>query len=140
MKHKEISHEFVEHIPEVLSDGVIYISMMYATAIHKCCCGCGNEVVTPLSPVGWSLIFDGDSISLQPSIGNWNFPCRSHYWITRNQVRSAPPWSERKIEAGRARERAEKETYFHGVDTDANAGAEIDSATPPKRRDAAEEE
>jgi len=95
--------------------------MKYATAIHRCCCGCGNEVVTPLSPVGWFLTFDGDSISLDPSIGNWNFPCRSHYWITRNKVRSASPWSERKIEASRAREHAAKVKYFHEVDMNVDA-------------------
>jgi Family of unknown function (DUF6527) len=115
LKHNEIAFEFIENIPENLQDGMLYISTKYATAIHKCCCGCGNEVVTPLSPVQWSLVFDGDSISLEPSIGNWNFACRSHYWITRNKVRTARAWSEKKIEAGRARERAVKEIYYQGV-------------------------
>src|SRR5438309_3859317 len=111
-----IVHEFVESIPNRsdLKERTVYVSIPYATAIHKCCCGCGNEVVTPLSPVQWALVFDGDSISLEPSIGNWNFACRSHYWITRNKVRTAPAWSKKKIEAGRARERAEKEIYYQG--------------------------
>jgi len=115
LKHNAVAFEFVENIPESLQDGILYISTRYATAIHKCCCGCGNEVVTPLSPVQWSLVFDGDSISLEPSIGNWNFACRSHYWITRNQVRTAPAWSEKKIAAGRAHERAEKGAYYQGI-------------------------
>ncbi len=122
MKHKSIAFEFVEHVPENMKDGVLYISTKYATAIHKCCCGCGSEVVTPLSPVGWSLTFDGDSVSLEPSIGNWNFPCRSHYWITRNKVRSAPQWSERKIEAGRATERAAMQKYFSPEGADEQKG------------------
>ena len=53
-----LRHEFVEFIPDKLVDGVIYVSIPYATVAHKCCCGCGMEVVTPLSPTDWELIFD----------------------------------------------------------------------------------
>jgi len=59
---------------------------MFGTVVHKCCCGCGNEVVTPLSQTDWQLSFDGESISLYPSIGNRNFKCKSHYWIKNNNV------------------------------------------------------
>ena len=31
-------------------------------------------------------MFDGRTISLNPSIGNWSYPCRSHYWIKGNRV------------------------------------------------------
>ncbi|HLJ87612.1 MAG TPA: DUF6527 family protein [Candidatus Angelobacter sp.] len=112
LRHKELAFEFVENVPENLNEGVLYISTKYASAIHKCCCGCGNEVVTSLSPVGWSLIFDGDTVSLEPSIGNWNFACRSHYWISRNKVRPAAAWPESRIEAGRAREQTALKRYF----------------------------
>jgi hypothetical protein len=81
-----VKHEFVEQIPERLNDGVLYVSMSFGTVVHKCACGCGSEVVTPLSPTDWKLTFDGESISLHPSIGNWSFACRSHYWITNGQV------------------------------------------------------
>lgn len=83
---KTLTHKFVENVPDILEDHVLYISVLYETAIHKCCCGCGSEVVTPLSPAGWSLIFDGETVSLKPSIGNWNFECNSHYWIKNNKV------------------------------------------------------
>ncbi len=88
----KLMHKFVTTIPphDQLEDGVIYISMDFSTAIHKCACGCCNEVVTPFAPNGWKLIFDGKTVSLSPSIGNWSFPCQSHYWIRRNQVRWAP--------------------------------------------------
>lgn len=80
-------HRFVDQIPEDLENGVVYVSIPFSTVIHKCCCGCGHEVVTPLSSkTGWQLTFDGESISLHPSIGNRALPCRSHYWIDRNQV------------------------------------------------------
>jgi hypothetical protein len=50
-----MQHKFVEFIPDELDTGVLYISTTYATVVHKCCCGCGNEVVTPLTPNDWQL-------------------------------------------------------------------------------------
>ena len=79
---------FVDMVPDVdLMEGdVLYVSMPYATAIHKCACGCGSETVTPLAPDEWSLIYDGETISLTPSIGNQRLECGSHYWIRQNKV------------------------------------------------------
>ncbi len=94
MKNIKFRYEFVEFIPRNLEESVLYISIAYGTANHKCACGCGNEVVTPLSKRGWSLTYDGDSVSLYPSIGNWNLPCKSHYWITENYVRWSTSWRE----------------------------------------------
>jgi hypothetical protein len=45
---KEITFQFVGYIPDKIEEGVLYVSIQYCTAIHKCVCGCGNEVVTPL--------------------------------------------------------------------------------------------
>jgi hypothetical protein len=94
-------HKFVKSVPDTLESGVIYVSVEYATVIHKCCCGCGNEVVTPLSPTDWKLTFDGKSISLYPSIGNWSFKCQSHYWIKNNKVEWSPKWDKIEIVANR---------------------------------------
>jgi hypothetical protein len=96
-----LTPQFIELVPPELDEGVLYVSMVYGCAIHKCCCGCGEKVVTPLSPTDWKLTFDGESISLHPSIGNWSFPCRSHYWIQENQVRWAEQMSDEQIKAGR---------------------------------------
>src|SRR5688572_12008813 len=92
----KLSHRFVKSVPEQLEEGVLYVSIEYATAIHRCCCGCGNEVVTPLSPKDWKLTFDGESVSLSPSIGNWSFKCRSHYWIARNRIRWVPNYGKQR--------------------------------------------
>ena len=108
----KLTHEFVEFIPTDLRDGVLYVSVAYATATHRCCCGCGREVVTPLTPTDWKLIFDGETISLDPSIGNWSFPCQSHYWIRREKVQWAPSWSREEVDVGRARDRAAKNRQF----------------------------
>lgn len=108
----KLKHKFVTTIPEVIEDGVLYISIKYSTAIHKCCCGCGSEVVTPLSPTGWQLIFNGETVSLSPSIGNWSLPCQSHYWITDNEVKWAPKWSKERIELVRYRDGKDTKKHY----------------------------
>lgn len=100
--------EFVEYIPDELQEDTLYVSIPYTTAAHKCACGCREEVVTPLSPTGWQLIFDGETVSLDPSIGNWSLPCESHYWIRRNRAQWATHWGRSRIEASRQARRAER--------------------------------
>lgn len=112
MKITELSHQFVEYIPETVQDRTLYVSVKFATVVHKCCCGCGKEVVTPLSPTDWKLTYDGKTLSLSPSIGNWGFDCRSHYWIRGNRVIWAPRWSQDRIAAGRAYDMSTKEDYY----------------------------
>lgn len=104
--------EFVRSIPNRLAEHTLYVSMEYATVAHKCFCGCGQEVVTPLTPTDWKLTYDGVSVSLHPSIGNWNFPCRSHYWIVKSKVRWAGDMSQEKIDGVRAQDRRAKAGYF----------------------------
>jgi hypothetical protein len=110
-----IGFEFVDYIPEELKERVLYISRKYETAVHKCFCGCGREVVTPLSSTGWKLTFDGKSVSLYPSIGSWSLPCQSHYFITKNRVEWAPRWSREQIEAGRAQEALVREQHYERI-------------------------
>lgn len=105
-------HEFVEHIPDHLEDGKLYVSISFATAAHKCFCGCGSEIITPISPRDWELTFDGETVSLEPSIGNWSLPCKSHYWITRNRVVWARRWSQKEIDGARAEDRLTKRAYY----------------------------
>jgi hypothetical protein len=109
---KMLRHKFVEFIPDSIENGTLYISIDYCTAIHKCVCGCGNEVVTPLSPTDWKMIFNGKSVSLYPSIGNWNFKCQSHYWIKENRIEHAGSWSNKNIQNGRARDAETKQEYY----------------------------
>lgn len=112
MKTSEIDFRFVDAIPEKVEQGTLYISIEFATAVHRCCCGCGQEVVTPLSPTDWALTFDGEAVSLSPSIGSWSFPCRSHYWIRRNMISWAGDWTSEQIAAGRANDRTSKRGYY----------------------------
>jgi hypothetical protein len=105
----EFSHEFTDQIPEALTDGTLYVSMRFGLAIHLCACGCGNQTVTPIAPDEFKLIFDGETITLHPSIGNWNFPCESHYLICKDQVIWVNHWTTDQATAFGARDR-----YFKG--------------------------
>lgn len=106
-----IRHEFVEAMPEQLDEGVLYVSIGRRLALHRCLCGCGQEVATPLAPREWRLWFDGETVSLFPSVGVWGMPCQSHYWIRRDRVLWEKGMSKEKIERLRRREREEIEGY-----------------------------
>lgn len=103
-------------MPERLEPGVLYVSMEYATSAHSCCCGCGEEVVTPFTPTDWKLTFDGESVSLRPSIGNWTLKCRSHYVIDRGRVIEMGSWPDERIEAERRRDHAAKAAHYGAPD------------------------
>lgn len=83
----QLTPRFVRRIPRDLMDGILYVSVECGVAMHKCPCGCGSEVSTPLdAEAGWVLTCDGDGVTLNPSIGNYSYECRSHYFIRNNRV------------------------------------------------------
>lgn len=95
---------FVRNFPDALEPGVLYVSMEFGTATHSCCCGCGEEVVTPFTPTGWKMTFDGETVSVWPSVGSGSLPCRSHYVIDRGRVREAGEWNSAQVAAARQRD------------------------------------
>jgi len=108
-----ITYKFVEYIPEEIQEKIIYISIEYKTVVHKCICGCGNRVVTPISPTDWQLTFDGKTVTLDPSIGNWNFKCQSHYFIIKNKIRRVRKWLKSEIDSGRKYDDENKKRYYN---------------------------
>lgn len=107
-----MKHKFVEFIPKQKEDNVLYVSLEYGTAVHKCACGCGVDVITPITPHDWKIQYDGETISLHPSIGNWNYKCKSHYWIKNNTIVWANDFSEGQIKAVQEADRHLKNKYF----------------------------
>ena len=81
-----MNHKFVQQMPECFEPNTLYISIDCAVAIHLCACGCHNRVITPLAPHLWTLEYNGENVSLKPSIGNYKFPCQSHYFIRKNKI------------------------------------------------------
>lgn len=108
-----LQHKFVKFIPQNLIQGKIYISIEYKTVTHLCACGCGEEVVTPITPTDWKLTFNGSSISLHPSIGNWDFKCNSHYWIQENKVIWAGKWDKKQIDLGKKQDELNKQQHYN---------------------------
>jgi hypothetical protein len=111
MQIDRLQPQFVQEIPLELQPGVLYVSMEFATAQHLCPCGCASEVVTPLHPTRWRLTYDGESVSLHPSVGSGSLPCRSHYFIRDNGVQWVR-WSEEEAERARHRDCIDTEAFF----------------------------
>ena len=108
----KLEHRFVDSIPEELEPGILYVSLRFRVVMHSCCCGCKGKVITPLSPARWKMTFDGKTISLDPSIGNWNSDCQSHYWITNSEVEWAGRWSKERIALGKINEKERRAKYY----------------------------
>lgn len=112
MKQSSYVPEFVEGIPEQLDEGRLYISTRFRTASHLCACGCGSKVVTPLKPAKWQLRNNNGLVSLSPSIGRWQLPCKSHYWIRDNEVIWSRAFTEEEIQAVLERDARDLRSYY----------------------------
>lgn len=125
MATDQLDYRVVELMPASIDEGILYISLEYRTVVHRCCCGCGEKVVTPIGPTDWSVTFHGDSVSLSPSVGNWALPCSSHYFVRAGEVVWAGRWSQQRIDAGRRDDLADKERRYGDVSgvTSQSAGA-----------------
>jgi hypothetical protein len=51
------------------------------------------------------MLYDGQSVTLDPSIGNWSFPCRSHSWLRGDRIVWAAASPDEQAEVGRAVDR-----------------------------------
>lgn len=112
MKILELTPRDLDEFPRVLEEGILYISEECELAAHKCCCGCGEDVITPLNPARWRLDRHGRRVSLHPSIGNWKFACRSHYWIRNNRVIPSFGMDDEAIADVIELDQADREEYF----------------------------
>ena len=110
---KSFSLQHVHFIPKQIEEGILYYSDEFEIAVHLCPCGCKNRIVTPIGPVDWSFKEEYGKPTLYPSIGNWQIPCRSHYWITKGEVTWSRQWSDKEIMAGRENEQMQKEMYYN---------------------------
>lgn len=130
-KIERLQHEFVDSFPEPMQPGILYVSLKFSSAGHLCCCGCNNEVITPISPTDWKMIFDGDTVSLHPSIGSWKLACRSHYFISRGRVEWSTGWSPQRVAAADRADRVAKADYYAQRPAPEPSNANTDKSTPP---------
>jgi hypothetical protein len=107
---------FVDSAPQPLEPGLLYVSIRHRTVLHLCACGCGHEVVTPLAPHRWALTFNGETVSLHPSVGNSGLPCRSHYYITENTLEWYAPMTDHSIARARQRDKRALDAALNAQD------------------------
>ncbi len=124
MRTERLEPRFVDAIPEQLEPGYLYVSIRFRTAQHLCACGCGSRTVTPIKPAKYSLTYNGETVSLWPSIGNWQKPCKSHYVVRDGRVEWHPEWTAAQIARGRGRDTAELRDYYRSrSDSEGPAGS-----------------
>lgn len=102
----------VKYLPTQLDSNILYISEEYGVAGHLCACGCGNKVITPLGPTEWTFFESDGKATLEPSIGNWQLSCRSHYFIINGRIEWSYQWSDKQIKAGWKAEEKRRRKYF----------------------------
>ena len=112
MKIEHVRLEEVELMPALLEPGVLYASQKYRTAAHLCACGCGEKVRTQLGPLGWRLTKERSGPTLCPSVGNWQKPCRSHYYIRSGRVLWQGDWTNEAVLQGRHAEEMRRDAYL----------------------------
>lgn len=108
--------EKVDLMPPVLEPGIVYFSDEFEIAIHLCACGCGEKIKTPIGPVEWNISDTSDGPTLYPSIGNWQQPCQSHYFIRNGRVIWMPKWTSEEVQQGRAHEANRRSSYYESLD------------------------
>lgn len=109
---KTLRLQEVKFLPNTLSPGILYVSTEFEVAGHLCPCGCNEKVITPLGDIGWQYYKRNGKASLYPSLGNWELPCRSHYWIIDGQIEWSGLWTSEEIQKGREDEKKAVEKYF----------------------------
>lgn len=102
----------VNYLPKELEEGLLYVSKEFGVAGHLCPCGCKTKIITPLGATEWSFKEINNKASLYPSIGNWQLPCHSHYWITNGAIEWSYQWSEKQIIEGCQTEEEKRKSYY----------------------------
>lgn len=110
----------VKYMPKELAPGILYVSEEFGAAAHLCACGCGSKIRTPLGPTDWSFQEAVDGVTLRPSVGNWQQPCRSHYSIRRGEIVWEDEWTPEEVEAGRQAEQERSRTYYEALEDEAH--------------------
>ncbi|EKD84348.1 MAG: hypothetical protein ACD_39C00095G0006 [uncultured bacterium] len=103
------------YIPKTLAPGVLYVSVEFGAAVHLCACGCGSKVSTPLGTAEWALTETPRGPSLRPSVGNWQLPCKSHYWITEGSIVWAASWSAAAVSENKLLTEQRRQAYYDSL-------------------------
>jgi hypothetical protein len=64
-------------------------------------------------------------VTLAPSIGNWNYACRSHYWIRKNQIQWAGSMSMTRIARIQEKDLEDTKQYARKLNQSKNKAAPL---------------
>ena len=78
MKQSALTHQFVHYIPADLAEGILYVSLTYNTAVHRCACGCGEQGRHPHHPSRLAALLRRRGSITHPVDRELGLPCRSH--------------------------------------------------------------
>lgn len=117
---EELIIKKVASIPLNLQEGVLYVSLENQVVGHICPCGCGSKVLIRIGKAGWKYTENKGKVTLFPSLGNWQLPCKSHYWITNGLIEWSYEWSEKQIIEGRQAEEEKRILYYDNIENKHN--------------------
>jgi hypothetical protein len=106
----------VRYVPKTLAPGLLYVSEEFGAVVHLCACGCGSKVSTPVGPAEWAFEETAHGPSLEPSVGNWQLPCNSHYWIRDGSIVWSGKWTSKQVTAGRRVEEERRRAHYAALD------------------------
>ena len=93
----EIKPVLVMELPKSVNDmkhGILYLKHNEDDtyeSFHLCPCGCGEPVYLQYGGKGWNITLSINgrglkSVTISPSVGCFDFPCKSHYFIRENKI------------------------------------------------------
>ena len=93
----EIKPVLVMELPKSVNDmkhGILYLKHNEDDtyeSFHLCPCGCGEPVYLQYGGKGWNITLSINgrelkSVTISPSVGCFDFPCKSHYFIRNNKI------------------------------------------------------
>lgn len=134
MRVNTVTPTFVDIIPAHLDPGKLYITIEYNAVLHLCCCGCGRKVSTPLSPAQWQITYDGQTVSLYPSVESDGFPCQSHYVIRNNRVNWVEQLPKETARTRRLADHHAVESYIKERTSESSSPSTVPDAGTSMRR------
>lgn len=112
MKIDSIELQKVLYMPSDFKEGILYVSKKFGVAAHLCACGCGNKVITPLGATEWTIKEEDFGVSVYPSIGNGQLPCKSHYLINNGKIIWCDQMTESKTHQDFKKAEVQRALYY----------------------------
>lgn len=85
-------YQLVDRIPTQVRESVVYHTQEFELAGMLCACGCGHRI-TLLVPDSHQVWDEGGYATIQPSVGVFDAPCKSHYVISAGDVQWLPTFT-----------------------------------------------